>query len=238
MPIIDSLWGKHKDEICYIIGTGPSLAYYPPGFLKSLEGQLSIGLNESFKHFKSTYNLSVHYDCIVQDKNLTWITKSKASEINLDISNYTIFKSNTEHGISVRDFSLIGKPGCLYVGRGIHTSAIVLAAQMGCRMAVLVGVDCGSLAEKHHGHKQHVQFHGLEPDQVYNEYYENAVKVREIVWNRFHMGVVSLSPFIGLYSADQDVHHVGELYPVLRDMDTGVPKDISTYKRRKVDKFL
>lgn len=237
MPIIDSLWNKHKDEICFIIGTGPSVSCYPPGFIKSLEDKLTIGLNESFKYFKSTYNLSIHYECIIQQTDRPWITKQKASEVKLDVSNYTLFKSNTDFGLSVRDFSLIGKNGCLYVGRGIHNSAIVLAAQMGCKMAVLVGVDCGSLGDKHHGHKQHVQFHGLEPEQVYNEYYENAVKIREIVWNKYQMGVISLSPFIGLYSADQDIHHLNNLYPVLYNSD-GVPYDTSTYKRRKVDKFL
>ncbi len=237
MPIIDSLWGKHKDEICFIIGTGPSISYYPPGFIKSLEGKLTIGLNEAFKYHKCKYNLSVHYDCIILNPDLLWITKHKVSDVKIDISNYTIFKSNTDYGLSVKDFSLIGKPGCLYVGRGIHTSAMVLAAQMGCRMAVLIGVDCGSLNDKHHGHKQHVQFHGLEPEEVYNEYYENAVKVREVIWNKYQMGVMSMSPFIGLYSADQDVHQISNLYPVIQDMD-GIPKDISTYKRRKVDRFL
>lgn len=204
-----------------------------------MEGKLTIGLNEAFKHLNCQYNLSIHYECIAQKLQLNWITKRKPSEINLsNIDQYILFKSNTDYGMSVKDFTLCTRTsGALYVGRGIHTSAMVLAAQMGCRMAVLIGVDCGSLNDKHHGHKQHVQFHGLEPEEVYNEYYENAVKVREVIWNKYQMGVMSMSPFIGLHSADQDVHYLTDLYPVLQNMD-GVPHDTSTYKRRKVDKFL
>jgi len=239
MTIIDSLWDKHKDEICFIIGTGPSLSLYPPGFIKSLEGKLTIGLNEAFKHLDCKYNLSIHYECIAQKLQLNWITKRKPSEIKLpSIDQYVLFKSNTDCGTSVKDFTLCTKtPGHLYVGRGIHTSAMVLAAHMGCKLVCMLGIDCGSIGDRHHGHKQHVQFHGLEPDQVYNEYYENAVKVREVLWNKYQTAFMSMSPFIGLYSADQDVQHLSGLYPVMYNMD-GIPHDTSTYKRRKVDKFL
>lgn len=240
MPIIDSIWDKHKDEVCFIIGTGPSVSCYPPGFIKSLGDSqyLTIGLNEAWRHLTCQYHLSVHYECIAPRPQLNWITKRKPSNVELDVNKYILFKSNTDSGRSVKDFTFCEKTSdYLYLGRGIHTSAMVLAAHMGCSMAILIGIDFGSLNDRHHAHKQHVQFHGLEPDEVYNEYYENAVKVREVVWNKYRMSVISMSPFMGLYNADQDVHQVDKLFPCIRDIH-GVPQDTSTYKRRKVDRFI
>lgn len=236
---INTLWDKHKGETCLIIGTGPSIAFYPPGFIKSLsDHHCSIGLNEAYNYLECTYHISIHYECIAKRPKLNWITKHKPSDIKLDLDKYIIFKSNLQHNLPVTDFRLAVKrqDGSLYVGRGIHTSAMTLAAHMGCTTAILIGVDCGSLSARHHGHSQDVQFHGLEPDQVYNEYYENAVKLREILYARFGTTFISLSPFIGLYNPEKDAEYVNNLYP---SVTTLLPiKDISTYNRRKVDKFL
>ena len=235
---IDSLWDTHKDEVCFIIGTGPSIAFYPPEFIKSLEGKLTIGLNEAWRYLKCTYHLSIHYECIIPRPELNWITKKKGYPKRLDISKYILFKSNSEYRQSTDNFTLVRKiSGSLYVGRGIHTSAMVLAAHMGCKFGILIGVDCGSLDGHHHGHNQHVQFHGLEPNTVYNEYYENAVKLREYIWQKYSCGFVSLSPFIGLHSIATDTHYLKNVYGII-EPDKEQTKDISTYRRKAVDQFL
>lgn len=236
---IDTLWDKHKGETCLIVGTGPSIAFYPPGFIKSLaDHHCSIGLNESYCYLDCKYHISIHYEHIAKRPKLNWITKHKPSDIKLDLSKYIIFKSNLQHNLPVTDFKLAANrsSGSLYVGRGIHTAAMTLAAHMGCSTGILIGADFGSIGPRHHGHSQDVQFHGLEPDQVYNEYYENAVKLREVLYSRFGITFISLSPFLGLHNPERDHVYLDNLYPAIT---TWMPiKDISTYNRRKVDKFL
>lgn len=224
---IETFWNKHPGETIYIVGTGPTMRIFPPDFFS---GKICIGLNQAYKYegIDLTYSITIHPDLLpVAGKGGTWFTKRKPPRDDLDVNNPTIvvFQNNKD----VKDFSFIERtPDCLYVGRGIHTAAIVLAAQMGAAYAVLVGVDCSQIGPDHHGHAQHVQWHGLEPKAVYDEYRAFGVEVRERVRASYGMRTLTLTPYLGVGEYEKDYKEQ------LRWMGLGplpYPKDVSKYKR-------
>jgi len=234
---IDSLWNKWKGKTCYIIGTGPSMAFYSPQFLNNLyDTQLTIGLNRSFRYDidGADINLSIHPEVISERPDLTWVTKIKSPEqYKLPWDKYILFQNNKD----VHDFSYTEKiPGKLYVGRGIHTAAMTLAAHMGCRFAIMLGVDCNHIGNMHHGKLQSTEFKGLPQEAVYKEYYTNAVVVREKLYKLYGMEIMSLTPLIGIGHQKSEQIQLSKMLS-LKLPETS-PPDTSRYKRDKPDEFL
>lgn len=245
MPLINDLWDKHKGSEIYIIGTGPSLRFFPAEFFSAKT--ITIGLNQAYKTIKNlTYNLTVHGNELIPNdfpqRNQVWITKEKGNFVakklprqkrdrifwfasNNNVKDYSYCKRNAG---SVRGVSDCG----LYVGRGIQTAALILAARMGARIAYLVGVDCSPLGTDHHATGQSVRFHGLPPMAVYREYYLNTREIRNIVFKEYGMSVVSLNPFIGLGYHNEDYNHLIESRHLERLPDV---KDDSRYLRKGLD---
>ena len=177
---ISELWDKHKGKTIYILGTGPSVRCYS-NLNKILNGKIVIGLNEAYKYYDCIYNLTIHPDLIPDNRETLvagkWIIKPKGKygDIKQHDSRFYVFQNNKD----VYDFSYITKvKGRLYVGRGIQTAAMVLAAQMGASLIVLIGCDFSQLGPDHHSHETHVEFHGLLSQEVYQEYYQNTAIVR------------------------------------------------------------
>lgn len=200
-----------------------------------LQGKVTIGLNQAYKYGKFTYHLSVHPEVIRPFQNARWITKGKKlnhSGRDLPRNYYYLFESNSD----VHDFSLVETPEAakLYLGRGIHTTAVHLAALMGAKVIYLYGVDCTSFKTLHHGHQQHVQFYGLNPKDTYREYYENLVILRKLLWNKYRCHIVSVTPFAGIGYHDEDIDRLMEMMG--REYPTEPPEE----KRytRQLDKFL
>lgn len=228
---ISELWDKHQGKTIYILGTGPSVRCY--GNLKKiLDGQIVIGLNEAFKHYDCTYNLTIHPDLIPNNfEPGNWIIKPKGKYhyIETEDVRFYVFQNNKD----VYDFSYLEKTtGYLYVGRGIQTAAMVLAAQMGVSLIVMIGCDFAQLGPDHHSHQTHIEFHGLSPKEVYQEYYQNSSIVRSKLRDIYKTELVSLQPFLGLGHQDVDYRRLccelelSCLPPV---------KDKSTYQREKPD---
>lgn len=236
---------KYKGQTIYIIGTGPSLKMFPTDFFQD---KVTIGLNFAYKHFRPTYTLTIHPEllprttagrqacgiCITKLKD--WLGQYQGCQC-LEQEFY-LLRNNTD----VHDFSYVTNPTAhrgsnrLYVGRGIHTAAMHLAARLGASYAILIGVDMSSLLSEHHAVDQHIQFHGLSQNQVYQEYYECAAKLRSLLVASFHMQTLSMSPFLGL-DAERDYITLRKQYgfPAMPGLP---PEDISTYQRTTTDKFL
>lgn len=239
MSKFEALINKYQfEEIkdVYIVGTGPSMRVFPIDFLRD---KFVIGLNQAYKYFAPDYwpiiNLTIHPELIPKEGPLSkgWWTKVKGTSVK-NWEDHVIFRTNSAIGQTVLDYSLLRnrKPGFLYTGRGIHTSGLALAGAIGAKNVILVGVDCCDLDGEHHGHEQHIQFHNLSPDNVYDEYYLNAVEVRKIIYEVYGTRTLSITPFIGLdhYAAD---YYTLKNYYQLKPLPT--PKDISTYKRNDTD---
>lgn len=212
MKSIKELWQKHKGEVIYIVGTSPSMRVFPIDFLK---GKTVIGLNQAFHYASFTYGLTIHpYLIPVKSHkwNCQWITKHKTIDQkykeHIQRNNYSkmyVFKNSLDWGV------IDGKASStLYVGRGIQTAAMHLAAHLGASAAILVGVGMASLAGDHHGHDQHTELHGMAPAEVYKEYYFYAVKTRELIRKVFGMQVLSLVPFLGDIYAEIDYRKLKE----------------------------
>lgn len=235
---ISSLINKHPGSTIYIVGSGPSLRFFPPQFL---ENELTISLNLAYKNlpFIPTYNLTIHPELIDKETwmNYNWITKAKNwlnKPTKKHVEHIYFFKNNKE----VTDMSYVYNPlvaareGRLYVGRGIHTAASILGAVMGAETCVLVGVDLGATGGDHHVTSQSVRFHGMPPAGVYREYYLNLRLIRSILKEKFCCNLLTLSPFLGLHHVNEDYKHLEKEFgcdPLV------APMDISTYKRRSFD---
>lgn len=238
---IGDLYGNHEGEDIYIVGTGPSMQVFPVEILK---GKTCIGLNQAWKYdVKLEYSITVHPELIVEYetakrrkelKHTTkWCCRAQKKPLNLTYADprYYVFTSHKPiptHGFNP---NLVRQrwEKALYIGRGIHQSAMNLAYHMGAKTIFLVGTDMCSLDGTHHGHNQHVQLHGLPAEDVYHEYRAFTDHIREVI-HELGVPVVTLSPFIGLDHADEDFVRLRD-QKGLEPLPT--PKDTSKYNRRK-----
>lgn len=224
---------KYINDTVYIVGTGPTLRLFPTEFLNQY---YTIGLNEAYKHYKCDVNLTIHPELIpLYPKRIgDWVTKEKG-EFKKDVCiNGSVYWF--ENNKDVKDFEYI-KPeykNKLYVGRGIHTGAMCLAAKLGFKYAIMVGCDMGHFgANQHHAHDAPVQFHGLPANIVYNEYYFNAAILRKKLRELYGIEFLSLSPCLA-----PEIHGKVDFYELAsekRSTHLPNPKDISTYNRDKPD---
>jgi len=234
---IDQLYGKHKNDTVYILGTGPSIRCFQNNFF---DDKITIGLNQAFKLFnKLTYSITIHPYLIPNPPyNTQWLTKRKTNckgwQNHVRLKNHKHFYL-FDNNDTVNDFSLLlgqGSNRGLFVGRGIQTAAMHLASILGASWGVLCGVPLGAYgpgAGEHHGLDQHTEFHGISPEIVYKEYYYYSVKVRELLRKKYNTQFLTLTPFLGeLYNQEDYIKLCTELnLPKLE-----VPKDVEYFKRR------
>jgi hypothetical protein len=233
MKTIAELHKKHLKADVYILGSGPSLRFLPESFFRN---KITIGLNYAYKSIRPHYSITIHPYIIPirrDDWNCQWITKTKESDkswaihkANDNISDFYLFNNNND----LLDFTYLESPGTsqkLYVGCGIQTGALHLAAKMGASNAILCGCDMAWIAGEHHSTDQHTQFHGHNPLDVYDEYYYYTVKVREQLRQLYGMNTFSMTPFLGRV-IERDYCKLKE---ELSLPDLPKPKDIEHVKR-------
>ena len=192
MKSIELLNNIYKGQPVIIVGTGPTLRLLPKNFF-DLVPYPTIGLNQSWKLIKTTWNLSIHPELIKENKELPWITKVKDWIVGTE--DYHFFKNNKD----VKEITTLkARDNRLYIGRGIHTGAIHLAARMGAGLVLLAGCDWNapqgpSLAPQHGSIPGRVQTHGLPLDAVYAEYWANAIMCRK------YLGIplLTITPILG-----------------------------------------
>jgi hypothetical protein len=228
---IRDLYDRHTGTI-YIIGTGPSLRVFDLGFLI---GQTTIGLNQAYKYIATTYNITVHPELLTeyeqshpQPDSAVWLVKHKAPRLDLELDHPKHYVFHT-----AEDWDLFEHPrrDTLFIGRGVQQTAMDMAARMGAKNIVLVGVDMTALGGDHHGHVQHVQYHGLASDSVFCEYRLWTRRARTELRKR-NISVFTLSPFVGLGDANHDYEH---LKAELGLDKLPSPKDVSKYTRSGID---
>lgn len=203
MPKLDELYKKHIGQDIYIIGTGPSLSLFPKDFLSD---KITIGLNQAYKLLSPTYLITIHPYLIPLNlsKKTCYLTKVKPSDEswsehvkNGNVDKFYLFHKNK----NPLDFSYLSpakrpKNG-LYVGCGIHTGGLHLAALMGAKTVFLIGCDFGSFGHNHHYYTGHIETHNYSAEEVYQEYWYYAIKVREELEKYYKLTVLSLSYILG-----------------------------------------
>ena len=228
---IGNLTGRHKGGTVYVVGTGPSLRCLD---LECLRGEVTIGINQAWRHFNPTYSITVHpellaeysapYDRGAVGSATKWVVKRKPpmKDLTFDDARYYVF--DTSYDIA----TVTDRPAdTLYLGEGAQTCAMDLAARAGARFVVLVGCDGGSLGGDFHAHDQHVRWLGMRPDDQYALYRKTTAAVRKRL-RALGVSVMTLSPFVGVNAAEED-------YARLRS-ELGLerlppPKDTSGYVR-------
>ncbi len=227
---IKGLYGRHRGEDVWVVGTGASMRVFP---LAALAGRTTIGLNQAHKYGPMTYSITVHpelvqeYESIGRPTPTQWIVKRKPpmADLSLDDPRYYVFETDPgRHQIT-------GFEGDkLYLAHGIHHTAMSLAAKMGARAIFLVGCDMTSLDGEHHGHDQHVRFHGMKPRDVYHEYQAEAAVTRRYIREALDIPIVSVTPFLGLADIEEDYR---TLKRELQLAPLPPPPDTSGYIRKK-----
>lgn len=215
------------DKTVYIVGTGPSLRCTPLSFLRD---KVTIGLNQAWRHLPLTYGLTVHPELMLDQhksplpSEMKWIIKRKPPFGTVDLDDPRFFCFDTSY-----DLKTVAEKTAdtLYLGEGAQTTAMDLASRMGAKFVVLVGCDACSLAGDFHGHNQHVRWLGMKPDHQYRAYRETTAEVRRVL-RGLGVEVLTLSPFIGAKSADEDY---GRLKKELKLKPLPKPADVSPYTR-------
>lgn len=226
---IENLWDKAKGQTIYIVGTGPSMRVFPLDFLNN---KLTIGLNQAWKYCRLDYCLTVHPELYYEsNKKDQWIVKLKDPMVVVPENIYWFHTNHHRERYNYKTLTSRTKD-YLYLGRGVQTTALTLAAHMGAKTAVMVGCDMVALGDEHHAHDQDVQFHGLTPSQVYREYWQSTKEVKGIVKRHWDMDVLTLTPFLGLCREQEEYRELKEKYPL---PDLPKPRDVSTYVRKEVD---
>ena len=229
---INQLYGKHAGQDVYICGTGPSMRVFPIDYLRD---KVTIGLNQFWRYLMPTYNITVHpellQECYRDAKKMPsqWIVKKKPPmhELSLDDDRFYVFHTSDKYE------TVTERPAdTLFIGRGVQQTAMDLAARMGASTIVLVGVDMTDLGGEHHGHDQHVRFHGLRPADVYMEYRMFTAEVRRRLREAFDVKVLTLSPLLGANAGTEDYLRLCKEHSLPR---LPKPKDTSSYKRKKAD---
>lgn len=229
---IQELTGRHKGETIYILGTGPTARLLPLDFFAN---RTTIGLNQWWRYGPATYSISVHPE-LVQDYEHTairpktrWIVKKKAPLQNLELDDPRYYVFHT-----AEDWSLFENPRAdtLFIGRGVQQTAMDLARRLGARTIILAGVDMGQLGDDHHGHHQHVRFHGLPASDVYLEYRKWTAKARRLLRQHAGIEVLQLTPLLGATAGEEDYQRL------LQERNLPAlprPPDTSKYRRDKAD---
>lgn len=234
---ISDLWDKYRLDDIYIVGTGPSMRFMP---LDIIHNKITIGLNQAYRYCPLTYSITVHPELVLEYLKLKspnptqWIIKKKPpmDYLNLDDKRFYVFTTDPHPHESNPKYIRNRIPDKLYQGHGIQQTAMNLAAQMGAKSIILVGVDMCSLGDEHHGHDQHVRFHGQPSELVYKEYRKFTGDIRKIIRDELKIPVLTLSPFIGVGNAEEDYQRLlaeFKLQPLPK------PKDTSKYLRHKLD---
>ncbi len=231
--LIQELWNKHPKEDIYVVGTGPSMRVFPWEFF---QGKITIGLNQVFRHFIPTYMLTMHPELIPYELNLDteWITKIKRTEefstkIREKVPNKVyLFENNRD--IKLLEFARKKIKGKLYIGYGIHTGAMTLAAHMGAKNIILVGCDMCSLDDEYHTHHQRVRWLGMPEKTIYREYYLTARILRKTLRAYWKVNILNMNPFLGLNNYEEDYKHQ-KYKKGLEHLPE--PYDESPYLRRK-----
>lgn len=228
MKYVSELYGIHKGEDIYIVGTGASLRVFPQEFL---QGKVTIGLNMAWKMIPVTYCITIHPDLnipeFMQDENphsdIIWICGELGDNLLKGVNdpekieyakkNFYFFKyhgqPNTQPYHQPSDagriLDWVRKPtdNYLYNWSSISQTAVNFAANLGAKNIILVGCDNCSLLNNHHSHKQHTRWKGVDPNQRYQQYYEGLVEVRSTLRER-EVNLLSLTPFVSLSNIEKD----------------------------------
>lgn len=184
---VSALFNAHKGEDAWIIGSGPSMDFIDCGFFT---GKLTIGVNRVWKHFPCRYVIAK--DGMSRPSGAELYVHSRGlcggpGEVKVDAD--FIFN----HGPNLHDRVEFpaGVQDYLVVSWSTLTSAMHLAAYMGCANIILCGHDCADMNGRSN-------YEGYNSGGDYSRFEEQSIVVRDWLTAVYGCRIYSLLPFIGL----------------------------------------
>ena len=148
---------RHKMEPIYVLGSGPSLDFFPKEFFNRGSGRVMIGCNYVYRKFPVTFTVAkeLSEEHVLESAemgstpvlsrhafgNLRYPLKTRAV-----LNRHYVFGHKTNNH-TVIDWSVLGTDE-LVVSYSTVTSAIHFAAYLGARTIFLCGCDAGTLDGK------------------------------------------------------------------------------------------
>lgn len=162
----------HKDERCFIIGTGPSLNETQ---LDLLEGEITFGVNTIYK---GNWGLKLNYYCIVDD--IVWHNH----KANILKTNVKTFYAGDYQYLKSSNLYYVRKLGFMngndlfwgniefgvYRGHTVITMCLQVAYYMGFKEVYLLGCDCNYKNQQHFDNSLVDNFLRLDWEPVFYNY--------------------------------------------------------------------
>jgi len=197
---------KHKNDDIYVLGSGPSLGYISPGFLKD---KVVICVNNTID-----YVSEAHYLYLIAKEPTTKMQKQVVEKGGLLVT--CPFRcGNRRCGKNVildpdKTVMFAGRIGCVqnerqrkYLEKSASTlyTGVHLAAFMGAKAVVLIGHDCGTLDGEVHA-SDYDKVGAQTPPDRYKSWMcslsveHNTLRLKKILKELYDVEVYSLNPFI------------------------------------------
>jgi hypothetical protein len=189
----------HKGEVIWVVGSGGTLDFIDPSFF---DDQICIAANFVGKIFGlANYFTFSHYhtDSLEMADSSRFVFTPRREHGNRDEwsgflpNNVVLFDTNAgEPGTRFDPYGRDNPGENLVVGSSSIHGAMHLAAHMGAKAIVLVGVDCGRLNDMDRFSNYPA---GDTPWDIYNDH---LVMMKRWIGSNYDCQVYSLNPFVNL----------------------------------------
>lgn len=189
----------HKGEIVWVIGSGGTLDFIEPSFF---DDQICIAANFVGKVFGlANYFTFSHYhtDSLEMSDSSRFVFTPRKEHGNRDEwsgflpNNVVLFDTNSgEPGTRFDPFGRDNPGENLVIGSSSIHGAMHLAAHIGAKAIVLVGVDCGTINDKD---RMDGYVTGDTPWDIYNDH---LILMKRWLMINYGCQVYSLNPFVNL----------------------------------------
>ena len=199
MRDLSSFKDIHKGEIIWVVGSGGTLDFIDSSFF---DDQICIAANFVGKVFGlANYFTFSHYhaDSLEMSDSSRFVFTPRREHGGRDEwsgalpNNIVLFDAESgEPGASFDPFTRDNPMESLVIGSSSIHGAMHLAAYMGARAIVLVGVDCGTINDKD---RMNGYVAGDIPWNIYNDH---LILMKRWLMSNYDCQVYSLNPFVNL----------------------------------------
>lgn len=200
------LKNRHPGRTLYVLGSGPSLDFFPDDFF---DHEIAIGCNYVYRSFPVRYTVAKELppDDMAESAQLgavpvvsrhSYGNKNYPAPVRTITEYHYVFEHRPNMHTGV-DWSVLGTDE-IVVSYSTITSAIHLAAYMGARRVLLCGAETGSLDGRQHFTGYPGAATTPEAEKWYREFLEQirqqTITLRDKLRQVYGCDVMTLSPFV------------------------------------------
>ena len=152
---LKSFKDKHKGEVIYVFGSGPTCDYIPSSFV---DGKITVGTNQTWRKYNTNYVVRKEHNLLQKTldeyDNVVLVSRGNCGGTDpsklIDITKYhktdnLCVYNHLSNGLSTIDMNCFEKELTLCVSWSTITTSMHFAFYLGARNIFLVGVDHGTL---------------------------------------------------------------------------------------------